>query len=326
MNDLTDIRPAFRQLAEAGTVDEVKDIRDRAAALEGYAREAKDSELIDHAVEVRLTAERKAGQLLIEMGERRGGDQTSDRGSLLSNKNMGITDKQSHFWQRLARLDNETFAWRLEEARAAAVKAIEMTAKERQAEKRDRRAAREAELAARITALPDKRYGVILADPEWRFEPYSRETGMDRAADNHFPTSPIENIEARDVESIAADDCALFLCATVPMLPQALEVMASWGFDYRSNFVWIKDQIATGYWNRNRHELLLIGVRGDVPCPAPGEQSDSVIEADAGDHSVKPDAFYELIEAYFPNLPKIELNARRRRPGWDAWGDEAPPL
>ena len=62
--------------------------------------------------------------------------------------------------------------------------------------KAERRAAREAELGGRIRALPDKRYGVILADPEWRFEPYSRETGMDRAADNHYPTSTTAEITA----------------------------------------------------------------------------------------------------------------------------------
>jgi hypothetical protein len=84
------------------------------------------------------------------------------------------------------------------------------------AEKKARRARLEAELGTRQRALPDKRYGVILADPPWRFEPYSRVTGMDRAADNHYPTSPLAKIKALDVESIAAADCVLFLWATAP--------------------------------------------------------------------------------------------------------------
>ena len=78
-------------------------------------------------------------------------------------------------------------------------------------EKRARRARLEAELGARQRALPDKRYGVVYADPPWRFEPYSRVTGMDRAADNHYPTSPLAEIKALDVEFIAAADCVLFL-------------------------------------------------------------------------------------------------------------------
>jgi N6-adenosine-specific RNA methylase IME4 len=172
--------------------------------------------------------------------------------------------------------------------------------------------------------LPDKRYGVILADPEWRFEPWSRETGMDRSPDNHYPTSTTEVIASRTVERLVAADCVLFLWATVPMLPDALAVMAAWGFKYKSHFVWVKDRAGTGYSGRNEHELLLVGTNGNIPAPAPGTQKGSVISAPVGDHSVKPDQAYELIEAYFPSLPKIELNARRARPGWDTWGLDAP--
>lgn len=68
----------------------------------------------------------------------------------------------------------------------------------------------------------------------------------------------------------------------------------------------------------------MVGTRGNIPAPAPGTQWRSVIEAPRGRHSEKPEKAYELIESYFPNLPKIELNARKARPGWDAWGFEAP--
>lgn len=190
--------------------------------------------------------------------------------------------------------------------------------------KAERRAQREAELAGAQTALPDQRYGVIVADPEWRFEPYSRETGMDRAADNHYPTSVTDIIAARDVPSIAADDCVLFLWATVPMLEDAMDVLKAWGFKYKSHAVWDKVHIGTGYWFRNRHELLLVGTKGDIPAPAMGDQFASVMTIARKEHSAKPEQFLELIEQYFPNLPKIELNRRGPpRPGWDAWGNEA---
>lgn len=143
---------------------------------------------------------------------------------------------------------------------------------------------------------------------------------MDAAADNHYATSELDVIKALDVPSIAAKDCVLWLWATVPMLPQALEVMAAWGFNYQSQFAWNKDRAGIGYWNRNQHELLLVGTRGDVPAPAPGTQWSSAIYAPRGKHSEKPEICYELIEAYFPNLPKIELYARKRRPEWSAWG------
>jgi N6-adenosine-specific RNA methylase IME4 len=189
--------------------------------------------------------------------------------------------------------------------------------------KAERRAQRELDLSARQAALPAKHYGVIVADPEWRFEPYSRDTGMDRAADNHYPTSITDEIAARDVGSIAADDCVLFLWATVPMLRDALRVMEAWGFEYRSHAIWDKVHIGTGYWFRNRHELLLVGTRGDIPAPAMGEQFPSVFTIARKEHSAKPEQFLEIIESYFPTLPKIELNRRGPpRPGWDAWGNE----
>jgi N6-adenosine-specific RNA methylase IME4 len=189
--------------------------------------------------------------------------------------------------------------------------------------KAEKRAEREAELTAKVVALPTKRYGVIVADPEWRFEPYNRETGMDRAADNHYPTNSTEIIMARDVASIAAEDCVLFLWATVPMLRDALSVMESWGFEYRSHAIWDKIHIGTGYWFRNRHELLLVGTKGNIPAPAMGDQFASVTAIARKEHSAKPEQFLQMIEQYFPTLPKIELNRRGpSRFGWDAWGNE----
>jgi N6-adenosine-specific RNA methylase IME4 len=209
------------------------------------------------------------------------------------------------------------------EARATLAPIIREVRAEKVAEKKLKRVEREAELGAKQQALPDKRYGCILADPEWQFETFDPDTGGDRAASNHYPTSPLEVIKARPVLSIAADDSVLFLWATSPMLPQALEVMTAWGFAYKSSFVWIKPKAGTGYWNRNRHELLLVGTRGNIPAPAMGTQWVSVIEAPTGRHSEKPAAFYELIESYYPSLPRIELNARAARPGWHRWGNEA---
>lgn len=196
-----------------------------------------------------------------------------------------------------------------------------------QVDSKKRRELRERELGAKQFALPNKQYGVIVADPEWRWEPWSRETGMDRAADNHYPTSCTEIIAARDVPSISAKDCVLFLWATNPMLPHALLVMAAWDFNYVSNYCWGKDKIGPGYWSREKHELLLIGTRGNIPCPSPGTQLDSLLMAPRGSHSAKPEIFLEMIEGYFPHLPKIELNRRGpARPGWDAWGNEAETM
>lgn len=220
-----------------------------------------------------------------------------------------------------ARLPEETQRRIAEEADAGRANVV------RTVIKKEKRASREAQLAERQRALPQKKYGVIVADPEWRFEPYSRDTGMDRAPDNHYPTSDTLDIIARPVGAIAADDAVLWLWATAPMLQQALAVMKGWGFDYKSHIIWRKLRPGAargaGYWFTGEHELLLVGTRGSLPAPATA-LCGSVIDAPVGEHSAKPEEFLALIERAFPNLPKIELNRRGSpRPGWDAWGNEA---
>lgn len=213
--------------------------------------------------------------------------------------------------------------------------------------KKHTRIAREAALGAKQRALPEKRYGLIYADPEWTHETWS-ELGKDRAADNHYPVSGEAAIAGRDVASIAAEDCICLLWTTD--LARGIRVLEAWGFEFKSYLSWTKDIVpcgtdeqgrrlfveigpaGTGFWFRDRDEILLVGTRGKVPCPAMGTQCESVLFAarprdEDGHvvHSAKPDDVYAWAETHFPTLPKIELNARKRRDGWEAWGLEAPP-
>jgi N6-adenosine-specific RNA methylase IME4 len=195
--------------------------------------------------------------------------------------------------------------------------------------KQGRRAARERGLGERQIADPDGKFGVIIADDEWDHVVYSRETGMDRHAANHYETADDAHTalelheRTKDRFECAAPDCLLGMWATVQHLDIAIDLMRLRGFRYVSHYVWAKDKVGLGYWNRNKHDILLLGIKGDIPCPAPGTQWESLIPAPRGVHSAKPERFLEMIEQYFPTLPKIELNRRGLpRKGWAAWGNE----
>ena len=194
-----------------------------------------------------------------------------------------------------------------------------------QAIKKVMRAEREQELADRTIqqslGVNGQLYGVIYADPPWRFETHS-ENGMDRSADNHYPTMTMFDMLTLNVP--AADDCVMFMWATVPMLPEAMDLMDEWGFIYKSHIVWVKDRLGTGYWTRNKHEMLLIGTKGNVPAPAMGMQPPSVLDLPLGKHSEKPAFFADMISTLYPTTPKLEMFARVGRVGWDVIGNEAP--
>jgi N6-adenosine-specific RNA methylase IME4 len=86
--------------------------------------------------------------------------------------------------------------------------------------------------------------------------------------------------------------------------------------------VWVKQAIAMGNYFRMQHELLLIGTRGNMQTPAPAARPSSIVRAPRAEHSAKPVEFYQIIESFYPKLPKIELFCRKARHGWAAWGNQ----
>lgn len=161
---------------------------------------------------------------------------------------------------------------------------------------------------------------VIYADPPWRYD--FVQSGS-RQIENQYPTMALDEICALPVGEKATDQAVLFLWTTAPKLEQAFDVVRAWGFLYRTNVVWDKVRLGMGYYSRVRHEHLLIATRPDMPAPDTNHLPDSIVQSPRGEHSAKPDLFYELIEGLYPDMPYLELFARRRRPGWTAWGNEA---
>lgn len=175
-----------------------------------------------------------------------------------------------------------------------------------------------------MVPLPAGPFGAIVADPPWDFRVWSNR-GKGRSAEQHYPVMSLAEIKALPVAESAAPDCALFLWATDPMLPQALDVIAAWGFTYKTvGFCWAKTcrksdgwHVGLGYWTRANAEQCLFATRGK-----PQRSSKSVrrlIVAPVREHSRKPDEAQERIEALVPG-PYLELFARHDRPGWSNWG------
>ena len=177
-----------------------------------------------------------------------------------------------------------------------------------------------------IIQLPEGQFDIILADPPWHFKTHSQK-GRSRAPDGplgHYQTMSTEDITSMPVRYLSGRNAVLYLWTTVPFLEIALGVVDEWGFAYKSSMVWVKERTGTGYWARNRHEIILICKRGRFPAPAPGLRPDSVIEGQQRGHSHKPDALHEIIEKAWPDAAKVELFARRYRPGWSVWGNQLP--
>jgi N6-adenosine-specific RNA methylase IME4 len=181
--------------------------------------------------------------------------------------------------------------------------------------------------AANAPLDTSKQYPVIYADPPWEF----KAGDSDRSTENHYPTMSFEKIAALDIGGLATKDALLFLWVrgSLAFDRRLVPMIESWGFAVVSHCVWAKPSIGTGFWFREMHEPLLVCKRGDFPAPLLGKAWKSVIDAPRGEVSEKPHLFYELIEAYAPDVPRVELFARQTplgkhlRPGWDAWGNQA---
>jgi N6-adenosine-specific RNA methylase IME4 len=314
-----------KELETSRTYDQIRKIVDAAQALKILYR---DIDVVRYKAEDTVReATARIGEEIKKIPKAKGGGQLGKDGfpsrgkSIQGRSATGIPHTSRQRYQKLASVpkpERHRIAQKLRsEGKDATVTAVvrEIT----HGDKKKFRDRKEADIATKIKALPTKHYGVIYADPPWPFEVYS-DDGSGRSAKDHYPTMTLDKIKTMKVP--ASSDCVLFLWATVPRLPQAFEVMEEWDFRYRSNFVWVKNKIGLGRWNRNKHEHLLIGVRGNIPAPTMGTQFESAIVSPRERHSAKPAVFREMIEKMFPSLPRLEMFARGKIEGWDCWGAE----
>ena len=173
-----------------------------------------------------------------------------------------------------------------------------------------------------------KKYNVIYADPAWSFKTYS-EKGKGRSAENHYTCSSLEDMRRLKVKDIAAENSVCFMWATYPNLLEAMDLLCSYGFVYKTvAFTWVKQNkkqdtffMGLGYYTRANPEICLLGTKGN-PLPRQNKGVQNLVIDRIREHSRKPDLVRIRIEQLFGDLPRIELFARERVPGWDAFGNE----
>lgn len=165
--------------------------------------------------------------------------------------------------------------------------------------------------------LPEGKYQVIYADPAWEYS----NSGISGAAENHYPTMATDDICNLPIKDMSDDNAVLFMWVTNPLLEDAIRVVTAWGFEYKTNIVWIKDKAGQGFYVKGQHELLFIATKGSF-TPDSSLYIRSVIETKREEHSRKPAIFYETIEKMYPDTKKVELFARKKREGWESWGNE----
>lgn len=184
-----------------------------------------------------------------------------------------------------------------------------------------------AELRAVVGA---RRFACILADPPWRFTNRTGKVAPEHRRLSRYGTLDTPAICALPVAEFVAPIAHLYLWVPNALLPEGLQVMRAWGFQYKSNLVWHKirkdggsDGRGVGFYFRNVTELVLFGVRGrNARTLAPGRRQVNMLQTRKREHSRKPDELYDIIEARSPD-PRLELFARGTREGWSVWGDQA---
>jgi N6-adenosine-specific RNA methylase IME4 len=178
--------------------------------------------------------------------------------------------------------------------------------------------------------LKGRQFSTILADPPWRFINRTGKMAPEHRRLNRYGTMDLEEIMALPVQTATTATSHLYLWVPNALLPEGIQVLKAWGFEYKSNIIWHKirkdggpDGRGVGFYFRNVTELILFGVRGkNARTLAPGRRQVNFLATQKREHSRKPDELYPIIEACSPG-PYLELFARGTRPQWTGWGDQS---
>jgi len=311
-----------RLLQQATTVHQAKLIADIAAAQQVYAKRQQLGEEVEaYAYALKTDALSRLGEILRDMPRSEGtrlagrvkgsnsgvgGTKTERPTDAPTLAELGIDRKTAAVAQQLAALAPDVRqAIASQETTLAAVR-------------RERKAVE----VRKAISLPSAKYRVLYADPPWAYNDKA-DAGSVQAggAARHYPTMPIAELCAMKVADLCEPNAVLFLWVTSPLLFESAALIAAWGFTYKASFVWDKVKHNMGHYNSVRHEFLLICTRGSC-TPDVVQLLDSVQSIERGEHSAKPPEFRRIIETLYPHGKRLELFARERAEGWDAYGYE----
>jgi N6-adenosine-specific RNA methylase IME4 len=179
-------------------------------------------------------------------------------------------------------------------------------------------------------AMGHRRFATVLADPPWQFTNRTGKVAPEHRRLSRYATLNLSEICGLPLAGALAPTAHLYLWVPNALLPDGLQVMKAWGFEYKSNIIWHKlrkdggsDGRGVGFYFRNVTEILLFGVRGkNARTLQPGRTQVNYLGTRKREHSRKPDEQYELIESCSPG-PRLELFSRGARKGWTVWGNQA---
>lgn len=181
-----------------------------------------------------------------------------------------------------------------------------------------------------LSTCQNQKFKTILADPPWQFQNRTGKMAPEHKRLSRYSTMKLEDIMRLPVSEVADSHSHLYLWVPNALLPEGLEVLRAWGFEYKSNIIWEKvrkdglpDGRGVGFYFRNVTEMLLFGVRGKSNRTlAPARSQVNLIRSMKREHSRKPDEIFPIIEACSPG-PYLEMFARGKREGWTLWGNQA---
>ena len=306
-------------VAECHSVDEIAQIRNQAEAYRYALKQAKESpEVIRKAEEIKLRAERRAGELLKETPKAKGGGDVRNHMSNATTgeitlSDMGISRDQSSKWQTIANIPKEKFENYLEVQKELSTSGALKIAKQISREEEINRIKNNIEKEK--FAKPSGLFDVIAIDPPWNYGGKYNPEG--RRISSPYPEMSIG--ELKEIEIPAKDDSVLWLWTTHKFIWDAKFLLDHWGFDYKLILTWNKEKMGIGNWLRMQCEFCLMGVKGS-PLLLRNDVRDIIIEP-RREHSRKPDAFYEIVETLNVGK-KLDYFSREQRKGWESYGAE----